>query len=268
MGKIEPIFVTHTNDSMSTIGLICTLIGAIAVVLGGVWFIVQRAFKLGIDRNRLEQIEGKVCKLPCDEHTGKISRSEMDRYSLKETLEKLSENIQMLPCESRKEQISETQKAHKDLYQTVMSTNDMVTEISKWVMKSDADMINQLVKKCSPFRITPVGEIIFEKSGAKKAVDVNQDKLISLVENTEPKTPYDVENNASSILIQNIGDDMFHDIKNFLYYSPDKISVLDPTTDKKIEVSLSIHALIKIMSIYLRDKYFEKHPEIDITDFY
>lgn len=56
---------------MNTIELICTLLGAIAIVLGGVWFIVQRAFKFGIDRNRLQQIEGKLYKLPCDEHNGK-----------------------------------------------------------------------------------------------------------------------------------------------------------------------------------------------------
>lgn len=219
---------------MNTIELICTLLGAIAIVLGGVWFIVQRAFKFGIDRNRLQQIEGKLNKLPCD---------------------------------TRKEQISDTRKAHADLYKTVMSTNEMVTEISKWVMRIDGDMINQLVKKGSPFQITPVGRIILDKSGAKKTIDNNLDKLISLLERTEPKTPYDVENNASTVLLQNMGDDMFIDIKNFLYFSPDKIEVSNPVTNEMVEITLSIHAIIKVMSIYLRDKYFQKHPEMDTSNF-
>lgn len=219
---------------MNTIELICTLLGAIAIVLGGVWFIVQRAFKFGIDRNRLQQIEGKLYKLPCD---------------------------------TRKEQISDTRKAHADLYKTVMSTNEMVTEISKWVMRIDGDMINQLVKKGSPFQITPVGRIILDNSGAKKTIDNNIDKLISLLESTEPKTPYDVENNASTVLLQNMGDDMFIDIKNFLYFSPDKIEVSNPVTNEMVEITLSIHAIIKVMSIYLRDKYFQKHPEMDTSNF-
>lgn len=252
---------------METTGLICTIIGAVAVILGGVWFIVQRAFKLGIDRNRLEQIEGKVCQLPCDEHTGKISKSESDRTSLKDAIDRLNKNIDKLPCEYQKEQISSSQKAHEDLHRTVMSTNEMVTEISKWVMKYDSDMINQLVKKCSPFKITPVGYIVFEKSGAKKTIDNNLEHLVSILENTQPKTPFDVEDNASSVLIQNIGDSMFNEIKSFLYYSPDKIEVKDPESGSDVKVMLSLHSLVKVMSIYLRDKYFERHPEIDITNF-
>lgn len=91
--------------------------------------------------------------------------------------------------------------------------------------------------------------------------------LVSILENTQPKTPFDVEDNASSVLIQNIGDSMFNEIKSFLYYSPDKIEVKDPESGSDVKVMLSLHSLVKVMSIYLRDKYFERHPEIDITNF-
>lgn len=252
---------------MSTIELICTVIGGVALILGALWFIIQRVFKLGIDRGRLEHVEQKMSNLPCDNHQNKISASESDRTSLKESIDRLNKSIVNLPCDHQKEQILNSKKNHEDLHKIVISTNEMVTEISKWVMRIDADMINKLVKKNSPFKITPVGKVIFEKSGAKKVMDENIDKLINMLEGTYPKTPYDVEDNASNILIQNVGDDLFNDIKNYLYYSPDKIKVIDPNTGTEIHVSLSIHAIIKVMSIYLRDKYFEKHPELNTSNF-
>jgi hypothetical protein len=39
------------------------LIGAIAVILGGVWFIIRQAFKSGINARRLEEIEKNTSNL-------------------------------------------------------------------------------------------------------------------------------------------------------------------------------------------------------------
>jgi hypothetical protein len=44
------------------------LIGAIAVILGGVWFIIRQAFKSGINARRLEEIEKNTSNLPCILH--------------------------------------------------------------------------------------------------------------------------------------------------------------------------------------------------------
>ena len=44
------------------------VIGAVATILGGVWFIIRQAFNSGMDANRLKAVEEKNQKLPCDRH--------------------------------------------------------------------------------------------------------------------------------------------------------------------------------------------------------
>jgi hypothetical protein len=53
---------------MDKIEVICALIGAAAIILGGVWFIVRQAFKSGIYARRLEEIERNTSNLTCVWH--------------------------------------------------------------------------------------------------------------------------------------------------------------------------------------------------------
>ncbi|GHT62878.1 hypothetical protein AGMMS50239_17470 [Bacteroidia bacterium] len=53
---------------MDKIEIFCALIGAIAVILGGVWFIIKQAFKSGINAHRFEEVEKKTSQLPCSVH--------------------------------------------------------------------------------------------------------------------------------------------------------------------------------------------------------
>ncbi|MEG0519187.1 MAG: hypothetical protein RR555_10035 [Bacteroidales bacterium] len=53
---------------MSTIEIVCALIGAIATILGGVWFIVKQAVKSGVNMQRLDAIEKNTSCLPCSSH--------------------------------------------------------------------------------------------------------------------------------------------------------------------------------------------------------
>lgn len=41
-------------------------------------------------------------------------------------------------------------------------------------MKFDNDMIDKLAKKASPLKMTPLGEVLFEKSSAKKTVTIQR----------------------------------------------------------------------------------------------
>jgi hypothetical protein len=60
---------------MGTIEILCSLIGAIAVILGGVWFILKQVFKFGENAQRLksieknfEHLENSINRLPCLSH--------------------------------------------------------------------------------------------------------------------------------------------------------------------------------------------------------
>lgn len=51
---------------MNTIELICTVIGAVATVLAGVWFIVRKAQKTAVNDYKLEKMEADVTNLKAD----------------------------------------------------------------------------------------------------------------------------------------------------------------------------------------------------------
>jgi hypothetical protein len=59
--------ITFENN-MDKIEVMCALIGAVAVILGGVWFIVRQAFNSGINARKLDEIEKNTSNLPCVFH--------------------------------------------------------------------------------------------------------------------------------------------------------------------------------------------------------
>lgn len=66
---------------MNTIEVICTVIGAIALILGGVWFIFDKIFKVGKTAQRIDNIEGSVSEIkqsignfPCSNHHEDITK--------------------------------------------------------------------------------------------------------------------------------------------------------------------------------------------------
>ncbi|OAV71206.1 hypothetical protein Barb6_01494 [Bacteroidales bacterium Barb6] len=194
----------------------------------------------------------------------------------------LRETVKEKPCKKHEDDIRESKAFHKELLQTKVdnlpckkhgydieevkqigeSTIEMLVYIKNWVMKRDPDMIDTLAQKASPLKMTPLGELFLEVSSAKKAVDNHLDYLIGELEKTKPRKPYDVDENSASVLSENTGGEIFDDIKQYLYESPDIITLIDPESKKEQEIKLSMHLVIRLMGIYLRDKYFERHPDI------
>ncbi|KAA6348661.1 hypothetical protein EZS27_003894 [termite gut metagenome] len=177
-------------------------------------------------------------------------------------IQKTKEKVDNLPCEANKNVLDEVKKELKYLEKTVQSTNDIVTDIAKWIMRTDNNMINTLVKKQSPLKILPIGYLLLDKSNAKNAVDKYIDFLIGELEKENPQAPYDVEDKALTVLVKNTSHELFSEIKSFLYNSPETIKLIDPDTKDEKEIKLSMQIITKLMSIYLRDKYLELHPEI------
>mgnify|MGYP001530112959 FL=1 len=112
------------------------------------------------------------------------------------------------------------------------------------------------------YKRQPLGNVLFVKSSAKKTIDDNIDFLMEELEKINPTTAYDVEEEALGFLLRNMGHEMFTDIKQFIYYSPDTIELLDPASNTNKAVKLSMQSIVKLMSIYLRDIYLSKHSDI------
>jgi hypothetical protein len=60
-----------------------------------------------------------------------------------------------------------------------------------------------------------------------------------------------------------MGNDIFNPVKNYIYYSPDKIERYDPEHGENRMIELSLPALLNVMGVYLRDIYIQRHPEIE-----
>jgi len=187
------------------------------------------------------------------------------------SMESAKDRVDNLPCEAHKDRLDDHKERFakiESLRTVVDSTNEIVTEISKWIANRDKKMIDTFVQKRSPYRITNIGHQILDRSGGKKAIDDNLDFYIGELEALNLKTPYDVEDKSASIVFRNLSHDMFNEIKNFIYYSSDKIEMTDTDTGEKKEVEVALHAILNVMGVYLRDKYFEKHPEIETSAFF
>lgn len=73
--------IMNEERTMNVIEIICTVIGAVATILVGVWFILSKVFKMGQTSVRIDNIEKSVTKLenmtehlPCNAHHDDITK--------------------------------------------------------------------------------------------------------------------------------------------------------------------------------------------------
>lgn len=177
------------------------------------------------------------------------------RYCFK--LEESRKKVNSLPCNDYKKTIDNFQAVKT----TVDSINEQVTEISKWIMHFDDNMIDALSRKCSPRVMTKIGRDLFEISSAKKIIDDNIDFLTKEIAEKNPLTAYDVENNALEVLLANLSHPMFNTLKDYIYYEKEEITLTDENGEYK-QVKLSLMSIVRLMGLELRDRYLELHQEI------
>lgn len=213
---------------MTTIEIIGILITAIATILSGVWVIVDKVSNKTKNETekefRLQGVEKKINDLPCNDH---------------------SEHIKNI----------------SNIQQKVNSINEIVMVIGKWIMKTDNDMIDELAQKASPYTLTPVGKELLKISHGQEIISRNLSVLIDKIDEKEPKTALDVEDFAAGVLLENLSDEMFNDLKNYVYYEPETVKITDPETNEVVDIKISIPTLLHIMSIYLRDEYIKRRKD-------
>ncbi len=107
----------------------------------------------------------------------------------------------------------------------------------------------------SPIQLTEFGDKVLIGFGGKKYIDENLDSLIKVMENENFKSALDVQNFAQSTLFSQTQSNDFTPIKNFIFNNPKYI-----TGEGQIELTLPL--VLNLMSIYLRNKYFERYPTL------
>lgn len=221
---------------MEIINIIGIVIGAVATVLGGVWFIVKKVQASAINSYRLNEVERNTNETISD--VG-ILKSDMaivksDINSLKEGVENLKTGMDSFKSDLTAIKVVLTQKYPK----------------TKFIM----------AQKKSPYVLNETGQWVFNQVNGAQFLSDNKDFLFEKMDRMNPKTALDVENAAKFACLGYTDNDIFNNIKMFVYNAP-AIKAKD-MEGKEITYALSLEDVCYTLSIPLRDMYLKEHPEI------
>jgi hypothetical protein len=118
-----------------------------------------------------------------------------------------------------------------------------------------------LIKSFSPTKLTDLGNKILIEIGGKKLIDENLEVLISEMEKQDFKSGLDVQNYSSILMMNEFNGELFTPLRDYVFKHPCYIFSSDE--GKTVNINLDNSTLNTVLSIYLRDKYFEKHPELN-----
>lgn len=136
----------------------------------------------------------------------------------------------------------------------VLSQN--ITALIAFLTTKHADLQSGLFQSYSPIQLTEIGLDLLAKSGGKDYIETHISALLEDMEKQNFKSGLDVQNYANTIIFREFHNDGFIHIRNYMFQNP----VFKPKDSAEIPVNNS--NINQIMGIFLRDKYFEKHPEL------
>lgn len=276
---------------METTNIILTAVSTglavVVAIVGAVAWLLRKYANWEVERtqtkNRVDTLEEKAAALPCREHEKDMQslrdelrlavrdavgvlpcrEHEKDMQALRDELRQtVKDAVGVLPCREHEKNIEEHRRDIHELKQLTRENNGILTELSRWVMKTDTAMIDALARKSSPLRMTPAGRKLFMQSHAKEALDGMKSDLFARMEEVAPRTEYDADQAALDALLKSLHREEFDPVKRFVYHAPDRIK-----TDTGGTVRFDLFAIVRLMAIELRDQYLAKHPEArDVPD--
>lgn len=175
---------------------------------------------------------------------------------------KAEEQLEKLPCTTHGDDIS----TFKQTLGLMQDLKESIRKIEEYIIKQDPNSMDKLVRKCSPLKLTSFGVLLLKESGGQECIDNNEDFFLAEIQKLQPKVALDVETYSLSVLNDNLKDEKFNQIKNYIFNSPSPKEFVD-SEGAKINLEIKIESILMVMSIYLRDKYLDKHAEIDTSQF-
>lgn len=217
---------------MTTIEILGTVIAAVATILGGVWWIVRQAQKLAINDYRLNKVESDVSTLKSD-----VSTLKTDVSILKNDVSLLKTDLAEVKAD--------------------------ISGIKSVLIKKFPNAAEVFSMKKSPRVLNELGEKVFAQINGQKFLTENKEFFFSKIDERKPKTALDVETDANIVCSSYTDNDIFNDIKDFVYNAP---SIMIPTDDgKEKRYDITLGDVCFILSIPLRDMYlkevFDKNKE-------
>lgn len=105
-----------------------------------------------------------------------------------------------------------------------------------------------LGRRRSPLALTDRGNQFLKESGGEKFVDDNYEELCTAIEAMNPKTSYDVQENANKVIESLKNDDRLNPLKEFIF-----------------KEGMTIEDLFFVMGLHLRNKVL-KNKKWDVMD--
>ena len=121
---------------MNIIELIGIIVGSIATILGGVWFMLYKAFNLGKVSHRMEEIEKKTSNADCKTHKESIEK--IKEHNLPQRVEQIEKKTLHANCEVNNNIIKEIKEERLP---------QRVEQIEKKTLHADCISIKDLIRQ-------------------------------------------------------------------------------------------------------------------------
>ena len=144
-----PETLMHMEYNIELLGII---VGSIATILGGVWFMLYKAFNLGKVSQRMEEIEKKTSNADCKVHKENIEK--IKEHNLPQRIKQIEKKVSHADCEVNNNIIKEIKE--KRLPQRV-------EQIEKKVSHADCEVNNNIIKEIKEERLPQRVEQIEKK---------------------------------------------------------------------------------------------------------
>ena len=132
-----------------------------------------------------------------------------------------------------------------------------IASIRAYLLAKYPKAFGTYAQKKSPRRLNEEGERLFKEVGGAAFLEANGAALMKRMEQKKPKTPLDVEQFALDVLYGALNDDMFIEIKRWVYDVPMRKLTID---GKEKDYEVTMNDVCFVLSIPLRDMYLELHP--------
>ena len=201
------------------------IIGGLTLATAWLTYFIKSLYKKGMGDQRLIDMESKICGY----------------------------EVRKRECDAK---FTDHGKQNSVIVEKLTAISEKMTYMSEWITKLDDRVYNTVSKRKSPRILTEAGMKLLSVSGGKECIDKNLDFFIRAIDEYNPKLPYDVERMALDVILTSTNRDMFNRIKMFMYKSPEFVKL------EGEEVKVNIFSIGYVMSLYLRDLYLEKYPEL------
>ena len=123
----------HMEYNIELLGII---VGSIATILGGVWFMLYKAFNLGKVSQRMEEIEKKTSNADCKVHKENIEK--IKEHNLPQRVEQIEKKVSHADCEVNNNIIKEIKEERLP---------QRVEQIEKKISHADCISIKDLIRQ-------------------------------------------------------------------------------------------------------------------------